>query len=67
MGWDWQVFGWCLVIVMAVALAKGWRPRLRDLKLWGEDVTPEQRRNNLMGLAVILALVGLGLLFRLTN
>ena len=30
-------------------------------------MTPEQRRNNLMGFAVILALIGLGLLFWLVD
>ena len=67
MEWAWQLPGWCLVIVVVAVLAKGWRPRLQDFKLWGKDVTPEQCRNNLMGIAVILALIGIGLLFWLVD
>lgn len=57
-----------LLIVQAVRFrARGGKIRLRDLKLWGREVTPEQRRNNRMGFAVILALMGNGLLFWLVD
>ena len=35
----------------------------RDFRLWGADVTPEQRRNNLIGLAVIAAVLAIRTLF----
>ena len=57
-----------LLIIQAVRFrAQGGKIRLQDFKLWGKDVTPEQCRNNLMGIAVILALTGIGLLFWLVD
>ena len=53
----------CLAVQVAYHLGKGWRPHLRDFRLWGEGVTPEQRRSNLMGLGVLASLVGIGVLF----
>ena len=35
----------------------------RDFRLWGADVTPEQRRNNLIGLTVIVAVLAIRTLF----
>ena len=55
----------CLVVRVVYLLGKGWRPHLRDFRLWGEGVTPEQRRSNLMGLGVLASLVGIGVLFYL--
>lgn len=39
----------------------------RDFRLWGADVTPEQRRNNLTGLLVVAAVIGLRVLFGTYN
>ena len=39
----------------------------REFRLWGADVTPEQRRNNLTGLLVIAAVIGLRILFGTYN
>ena len=55
----------CLAVRVAYLLGRGWRPHLRDFRLWGEGVTPEQRRSNLMGLGVLASLVGIGVLFYL--
>ena len=55
----------CLAVRAAYLLGRGWRPHLRDFRLWGEGVTPEQRRSNLMGLGVLASLVGIGVLFYL--
>ena len=55
----------CLAVRAAYLLGRGWRPRLRDFRLWGEGVTPEQRRSNLMGLGVLVAIVAIGVLFYL--
>ena len=55
----------CLVVRVVYLLGKGWRPHLRDFRLWGEGVTPEQRRSNLMGLGVLVAIVAIGVLFYL--
>ena len=52
----------CLVVRVVYLLGKGWRPHLRDFRLWGEGVTPEQRRSNLMGLGVLVAIVAIGVL-----
>ena len=61
---DWyDVVVLLLIIQVARFRAQGGKIRFQDFKLWGRDVTPEQCRNNLMGFAVILALIGLGLLF----
>lgn len=35
----------------------------RDFRLWGADVTPEQQRNNLIGLAAIGAVLAVRALF----
>ena len=67
-GMDWYDVVVLLLIIQVVRFrAQGGKIRLQDFKLWGKDVTPEQRRNNLMGFAVILALIGLGLLFWLVD
>ena len=55
----------CLAVRVAYLLGRGWRPHLRDFRLWGEGVTPEQRRSNLMGLGMLASLVGIGVLFYL--
>ena len=55
----------CLAVRVAYLLGRGWRPHLRDFRLWGEGVTPEQRRSNLMGLGVLVAIVAIGVLFYL--
>ena len=55
----------CLAVRVAYLLGKGWRPHLRDFRLWGEGVTPEQRRSDLMGLGVLVAIVATGVLFYL--
>ena len=69
MEWDWtsilNIFLLCLAVRVAYCLGKGWRPHLRDFRLWGEGVTPEQRRSNLMGLGVLAAIALIGALFYL--
>ena len=69
MEWEWisilRIALLCLAVRAAYLLSRGWRPHLRDFRLWGEGVTPEQRRSNLMGLGVLASLVGIGVLFYL--
>ena len=64
--WEWisilRIALLCLAVRVAYLLGKGWRPHLRDFRLWGEGVTPEQRRSNLMGLGVLVAIVAIGVL-----
>ena len=61
---EWAEIAVFLLILQVVRFrARGGKIRLQDFKLWGKNVTPEQRRNNLMGYAIILSLVGIGLLF----
>ncbi len=64
MEWSWLLFFWCLATVVVIAVLRGWRPRFRDFRLWGRGVTPEQRRRNLAGLGLLLALAALVVLFR---
>ena len=69
MEWEWvsilRIALLCLAVRVVYLLGKGWRPHLRDFRLWGEGVTPEQRRSNLMGLGVLVAIVAIGVLFYL--
>ena len=55
----------CLAVRVAYLLGKGWRPHLRDFRLWGDGVTPQQRRSNLVGLGVLASIVVIGVLFYL--
>ena len=55
----------CLAVRAAYLLGRGWRPRLRDFRLWGEGVTPRQRRSNLVGLGALASIVVIGALFYL--
>ena len=41
----------------------GARNLLRSMRLWGEGVSAKQRRDNLVGLGILLSLLFLGVLF----
>lgn len=53
----------CLFSVLLNIRRYGLRNLWRSLRLWGEEVTQKQRRENLAGLIVLLLLVLIGVLF----
>ena len=53
------------VIGYLAAMRQAGRLHWKDFKLWGRDVPREKRRNNLMGLAVIAAVLALRTLFEI--
>ena len=62
--WSWYAFG----LILALGLIRyvrrdGAGNVLRSLRLWGEGVTPKQRRENLVGLGILLVLLLVGVLF----
>ena len=66
--WSWRLF----VILLALQIVR-WARRdgagniLRSMRLWGDGVTLKQRRENLVGLGVLLAVLLLGVLFWQTD
>ena len=54
-----------LVIGYLSAMRQMGKLNWKDFKLWGQDVPREKRRNNLMGLAAILAVIALRVLFEI--
>ena len=62
--WSWGVFAILLVFQLARwGRRDGVKNILRSMRLWGEGVSAKQRRENLAGLGVLLALLLLGVLF----
>ena len=63
--WSWWVtFGFVLALLLLRQIRLGGLSGLlRSLRLWGEGVTPKQRRENLVGLGIVLILGVLGILF----
>ena len=62
--WSWRLF----VIFLALQIVRwirrdGVRNLLRSMRLWGEGVSVAQRRENLIGLGILLVLLLLGALF----
>ena len=53
------------VIGYLVAMKQMGKLHWKDFKFWGRDVPREKRRNNLMGLAVIAAVLVLRTLFEI--
>ncbi len=66
--WSWRL----LAILLALQIVRwirrdGVRNVLRSMRLWGEGVSVEQRRENLAGLGILLVLLLLGVLFGLAD
>ena len=62
--WSWRLF----VILLALQIVRWARQGgvgniLRSMRLWGDGVTLKQRRENLVGLGVLLAVLLLAVLF----
>lgn len=66
--WSWRLFAILLALqIVRWARRDGAGNILRSMRLWGEGVTPKQRRENLVGLGVLLAVLLLGVLFWQTD
>lgn len=64
--WSWRFFAVFLALQFVRWIRRdGVRNLLRSMRLWGEGVTPEQRRENLVGLGILLLLAAVSLLFQL--
>ena len=62
--WSWYAFGLILALGLIRCIRRdGAGNFLRSLRLWGEGVTPKQRRENLVALGVLLTLAVIGVLF----
>ena len=66
--WSWRL----LAILLALQIVRwirrdGVRNVLRSMRLWGEGVSVEQRRENLAGLGILLVLLLLCVLFGLAD
>lgn len=66
--WNWKLVAVLLAIQMTLQIVRwirrdGARNFLRSMRLWGEGVNAEQRRDNLVGLGILLSLLFLGVLF----
>ena len=62
--WNWRVVEFVLIIGLIRCIRQyGLRNLWRSLRLWGEGVTPKQRRENLVALGVLLTLAVIGVLF----
>ena len=66
--WSWRLFAILLALqILRWIFRDGVRNVLRSMRLWGEGVSVEQRRENLVGLGILLALLLLGMLFWLAD
>ena len=55
--WSWYAFGLVLALGLIRCIRRdGGGDLLRSMRLWGEGVTPRQRRENLAGLIILLLL-----------
>ena len=62
--WSWYAFGLILALGLIRYIRRdGAGNFLRSMRLWGEGVSAKQRRENLVGLGILLALLFLGVLF----
>ncbi len=62
--WSWRLFAIFLALqIVRLIRRDGVRNLLRSMRLWGEGVSVEQRRENLVGLGILLVLLLLGVLF----
>lgn len=62
--WSWRLFAIFLALQIVRWIRRdGMRNFLRSMRLWGEGVSAEQRRENLAGLGILLVLLLLGVLF----
>ena len=66
--WSWRLFAIFLALqIVRLVRRDGVRNFLRSMRLWGEGVSVEQRRENLVGLGILLVLLLLGVLFGLAD
>ena len=66
--WSWRLFAIFLALqIVRLIRRDGVRNVLRSMRLWGEGVSVEQRRENLAGLGILLVLLLLGVLFGLAD
>ena len=66
--WSWRLFAIFLALqIVRLVRRDGVRNLLRSMRLWGEGVSIEQRRENLVGLGILLVLLLLGVLFGLAD
>ena len=66
--WSWRLFAIFLALqIVRLIRRDGVRNLLRSMRLWGEGVSVEQRRENLVGLGILLVLLLLGVLFGLAD
>lgn len=66
--WSWRLFAIFLALqIVRLIRRDGVRNLLRSMRLWGEGVSVTQRRENLAGLGILLALLLLGVLFWLVD
>ena len=65
---SWRLFAIFLALQVVRWIRRdGVRNVLRSMRLWGEGVSTEQRRENLAGLGILLALFLSGVLFGLVD
>ncbi len=56
--WSWRLFATFLALqIVRLIRRAGVRNLLRSMRLWGEGVSVEQRRENLAGLGILLVLL----------
>ena len=56
--WSWRLFATFLALQIVRLIRRGGvRNLLRSMRLWGEGVSVEQRRENLAGLGILLVLL----------
>ena len=66
--WSWRLFAIFLALqIVRLIRRDGVRNLLRSMRLWGEGVSVEQRRENLVGLGILLVLLLLEVLFGLAD
>ena len=65
---SWRLFAIFLALQIVRWIRRdGVRNVLRSMRLWGEGVSVEQRRENFAGLGILLVLLLLGVLFGLAD
>ena len=65
---SWRLFAIFLALQIVRWIRRnGVRNLLRSMRLWGEGVSVEQRRENLAGLGILLVLLLLSVLFGLVD
>ena len=66
--WNWKLVAVLFAIQLTIQIVRwirqdGARNFLRSMRLWGEGVSAKQRRDNLVGVGILLSLLFLGVLF----